>query len=247
MSGDALGQRSGQIAHCTRVGDRPVPVGQFQLRRERDRAGRLHLDGPLRPAQTGLLPGLFERVDVLGEQAGGAAGHRTASGGDPIAAGHGVDGDVDQQRARPADEVGPDSAGRQLHQMRQSVQLTDDHLGGLARRCARPGSDAGARGEAAHVRSENDYRSLHQHYSPHAPHALVCEPGRSRHHVRSGRPTGGVVCRRAAGRGLLAHHPGHGDAGRAGHRRRIAVAGRRRVGDARPGSDARDHRRGREA
>ena len=138
MDGDPLGQRSGQVTHGTRVGDRPVSVGQFQLRGQRDRAGCLHLDGPLRAAQAGLLPGLFKRIDVLGEQAGGAPGDRAATGGHPIATGHGVDPDVDQQRAGPADEIGPDPTGRQLHQMRQSVQFTDHNLGGLARRCPWP-------------------------------------------------------------------------------------------------------------
>ena len=131
-----------------------MPTAEFQLRGERDRPWRLHLDGPLRPTQAGLLPCLLERVDVLGEQADRAAGHGTAPCGDAVTAGHGVDGDVDQQRTGPSDEIGPDSAGGQLDQMWQSMQLPDHDLGGLPRRCTRPGSDAGARGEGAHGRSE---------------------------------------------------------------------------------------------
>ena len=64
------------------------------------------------PRKPGPLPGLFERVDVLVEQAGRAPGHRAAARRDPIAAGHRVDADVDQQRAGAADDIRSDAAGR---------------------------------------------------------------------------------------------------------------------------------------
>ena len=56
--------------------------------------------------------------------------------------------DIDEQRACPADEVRPDSAGGQLHQMRQSMKFTDDDFGGLARRIPGPGPDAATAAKA---------------------------------------------------------------------------------------------------
>ena len=156
-----------------------MSVGHLQLRRQGDRPGRLHLDRALRPSQTRLLPRLFERVDVFGEQAGRAAGNRTASCGDPVAARHGVDGDVDQQRASAADEVGADAAGRQLDQVRQACAVR-------RRRSRRPRAPTFP--ATIRCRWPRRSHSLHQQYSPHAPHALVCGTGRSRHHARSGRP-----------------------------------------------------------
>ena len=156
VGGHTLGQRPGQVAQRTGIGDGAVAAGQFQLRGQRDRAGRLHLHRARSATQSGPLPGLFERVDVLVEQAGRAPGHRAAARRDAIAAGHGVDADVDQQRAGAADDVGTDSAGRQLHQMRQRVQFADDHLGGLSRRRPGPRTDAGRCGENTH--SSNSIR-----------------------------------------------------------------------------------------
>jgi hypothetical protein len=51
----------------------------------------------------------------------------------------------------PTDQIGADATGRQLDQVRQRVQLTDHHFSGLTCRRARPGSDAGCRGENAHA------------------------------------------------------------------------------------------------
>ena len=150
VGGHALGQRPGQVAQRTGIGDGAVAAGQLQLRGQRDRARRLNLHRARSAAQTRLLPGLFERVDVLVEQAGRASGHRAAARRDAIAAGHRVDADVDQQRAGAADHVGSDAAGRQLHQMGQRVQFADDHLGGLPRRRPGPGTDAGRCGENTH-------------------------------------------------------------------------------------------------
>ena len=133
MSSYSLGERSRQITHGAAIRDRPMPARQFQVRRERDRAGCLDLHGSVRSAQACLFPGLFERIDVLGEQADRTAGGGTAACGYSVTARHGVDRDIDEQRACPADEVRPDSAGGQLHQMRQSMKFTDDDFGGLAR------------------------------------------------------------------------------------------------------------------
>ena len=130
-SGDALGEAARQVADRSGVGDRAVAVGQFEVRRQRDRPGRLHLDGARAAAQTGPLPRLFERVDVLVEQARRAAHHGASPGGDAVAAGHGVDADVDEQCAGTADQIGADAAGGQLDQVGQRVQLTDHHFGGL--------------------------------------------------------------------------------------------------------------------
>ncbi len=106
VGGEPLGQRSGQVAHRTPVGDRPVPAGEFEVRGQGDRPGRLHLHGAARTPESGLLPRLFERVHVLVEQAGGPAHRGAAARGDPVAARHGVDADVDEQRGRSADHVG---------------------------------------------------------------------------------------------------------------------------------------------
>ena len=105
--------------------------------------GRLHLDHAAGTAQARDLPGLFQGVHVLVEQADGPAGDRAGPGGDAVAARHRVDGHVDQQRARPAEHVGADSAGRQLDDVGQRIrQFADDNLGGLARGDAGPRSDA---------------------------------------------------------------------------------------------------------
>jgi hypothetical protein len=61
-------------------------------------------------------------------------GSSSEASSDAIAAGHRVDADVDQQRCRPADHVGPDAAARQFDQMRKRVQFADHDLGRLARR-----------------------------------------------------------------------------------------------------------------
>ena len=102
-------------------------------------------------AQAGGLPGLFERVDVLVEQADGAAGDRAGPGGKPVAAGHRVDRHVDQQRTGPADHVGAHAARGQLDEVSQRArEFADDDFGGLARGDAGPRSDAGGGGENTH-------------------------------------------------------------------------------------------------
>ncbi len=128
----ALGQRPGQVTQRAGVGDRAVPAGQLEHGGQRDRPRRLHLHRARRAAQPRLLPCLFERVDVLVEQAGRAPDNRAAAGRDAISPGHGVDADVDQQRTGPADDVGAHAAGGQFRQVRQRMQFADDDLGGLA-------------------------------------------------------------------------------------------------------------------
>lgn len=155
---DALGQRRPEVPKRTGIGDGPVSPGQFEVRGQRDGTGRLQLDRAAAAAQTGLLPRLFERVEILAEQAHRAAQRRTAPRCDPVPARHGVDTDVDQKRPGAADQIGADAAGRQLHQMRQRVQFTDDDLGGLPRRGPRPGSDTGRGRENTH--GVNDIRRM---------------------------------------------------------------------------------------
>ena len=70
---------------------------------------------------------------ILVEQADGPPHHRATARGDPVAARHRVDPDVDEQCTGPADHVGADASARQLDKMRQGVQFTDDDLGGLPR------------------------------------------------------------------------------------------------------------------
>ena len=121
------------------IGDRPVPVGQFQLGGQRDRPGRLNLDRSPAAPQTCDLPSLFQRVDVFVEQAGRPSRHRAGPGRHPVPARHRVDGDVDQQRTGTPDDVGAHSPGRQLDQMRhRAAEFADDDLGGLPRGGARP-------------------------------------------------------------------------------------------------------------
>ncbi len=125
--------------HRAEIGDRPVPVGQFQLGGQRDRTGRLHLDRSPAAPQTRGLPGLFQRVDVLVEQAGRPTRHRAGAARDPVATGNRVDGHVDQQPTGAPDDVGAHSPGRQLDDVDQcSAQLADDDLGGLPRGRAGP-------------------------------------------------------------------------------------------------------------
>ena len=111
MCGDPFGQRGGDVVDGAEVGDRAVPVGQFQLGGQRDRPGCLDLDRSSTPPQTRGLPSLFQRIDVFVEQAGGAPRHRAGPGRHPVATGHRVNGHVDQQRTGPPDDVGPYSPG----------------------------------------------------------------------------------------------------------------------------------------
>ena len=134
-----------------------MAAGQLELCGQRDWTRCLHLHRARPATQAGLLPRLFECVDVLVEQAGGPADDGAAAGSDAIPAGHGVDADVDQQRSGPADHVGPDAAGRQFDEMRKRVQFADHDLGGFARRRPWPGPDAGRCGENTH--SLNSIRS----------------------------------------------------------------------------------------
>ena len=127
-----LGERSGEITHSARVGDGSMAAGQFQLGRQRDRAGGLDFHGTSAAAQAGVLPRLLERIEILVEQADSASQHRAAPRREPVTTWHGVDSDVDEQRTGSADDVGTDPSVRQLHEMRQRVQFTDDDLGGLA-------------------------------------------------------------------------------------------------------------------
>ena len=121
------------------VGDRPVTVGQFQLGGQRDRPRRLDFDRPPAAPQTRDLPCLFQRIDVLVEQADRPSRHRAGPSRHPVAAGHRVDGDVDQQRTGPPDDVGAHSPGGQLDQVgHRSAQLADDNLGGCSRGGTRP-------------------------------------------------------------------------------------------------------------
>src|SRR3546814_10206039 len=62
---------------------------------------------------------------------------------DSIGTGRGVEVDVDQNCPRPADHVSAETAARQLHQMRETTQLTEDGCGTFAGIRARPGSDSG--------------------------------------------------------------------------------------------------------
>ncbi len=125
--------------HGAEIGDRPMPVGQFQLGGQRDRPGRLNLDRSPAAPQTRDLPRLFQRVDVFVEQADRPSRHRAGPGGQPVAAGHRVDGHVDQQRTGPPDDVGAHSPGGQLDEVgHRGAQFADDDLGRLARGGARP-------------------------------------------------------------------------------------------------------------
>ncbi len=141
----ALGERGRKIAQRTVIGDGPVSVGQFELSGQRDRTGRLHLDGAATAPQPGTLPGLFQRIDVLAEQALRPPQSSAATTGDAVAARHGVDADVDQQGPGPPDQVGADSPRRQFHEVRQVVQFTDDNFCGSAWLGAGPGTDTGGR------------------------------------------------------------------------------------------------------
>ena len=133
---DALGKGGRQIPYRPGIGDCPVAIGQFQLGRQCDRTGCLHLDHPIRAPC--LLPCLFECVDVFIEQAARPPHHRTGARGDPVATGDGVQGDINQERAGASDQIGPHAPIGKLHQVRQLVQLADDDLGGLPRRRTRP-------------------------------------------------------------------------------------------------------------
>jgi hypothetical protein len=154
------GQRSREIAQRACVRDGPVTAGQLQLRRQRDRSWRLHLHRARAAAQARLLPRLFERIDVLVEQAGRPANHGAAAGRNAIAARHGVDADVHQQRSGPPDQVRAYAAARQFDQMRKAVQFADDDLCGFTRRRSRPRSDAGRCGEKTHSLTVFDRATL---------------------------------------------------------------------------------------
>ncbi len=145
-----FGQRSGQVPHRAGVGDGSVPARQFQMCGQCDRPGRLHLHHARAATQPGFLPGLLKCVDVLVEQAGRPAGHRTATGGDAVSAWNRVDRDIHQERTGAADQIGTHTAIGQLDQVGQIVQFTDNHLGGLPGRQPRPGSDAGCGSESGH-------------------------------------------------------------------------------------------------
>ena len=131
----ALGKGCGEVTYRTGIGDSAVAVGQFQRSGQRDGAGRLHLHHPV--ATPGPLPCLFECVDVFVEQAACPPHHRSGARCNAVAAGDGVDGDIDQKTPGPADQVGAHTTVGKFHQMRKTVQFADHDLGGLAGR--RPG------------------------------------------------------------------------------------------------------------
>jgi hypothetical protein len=110
VHGHPFGQRGSQIAQRSGIGDRTVPAGQLQFRGQGDGAGDLHLDGAPLAGRAGLLPGLLQSIDVLGEQACRPAGDGSGTRRDPVPARHGVDGDVHQQPTGPADHVRADAA-----------------------------------------------------------------------------------------------------------------------------------------
>ena len=151
MRGDPFGQRRGDVVDGAEVGDRPVPIGQLQLGGQRDRPRCLNLDRSPAAPQTRDLPSLFQRIDVLVEQAGRPSRHRAGPGHHPVATRHRVDGDVDQQRTGTPDDVGAHSAGRQLDQVSQrGAELADDNLGGRSRGGTRPRPGAGSGCENTH-------------------------------------------------------------------------------------------------
>ena len=80
------------------------------------------------------------------ERAGGLAGDGTGARDDPVPARDGVDGDVDEKRSSPADDVRADAARRQFGEIWQ-IEFADDHLGGGTRCGTRPRTDSGGGGE----------------------------------------------------------------------------------------------------
>ena len=185
------------------IGDRPVPVGQLQLRGQRDRARRLHLDRPVAPPRRPAFSHASSSASMSSSSRLTARRvDRAAARGDAVPARHGVDADVDKQGAGAADHVGADAPGRQLDQVRQRVQFADDHLGGLT--CDVPGQDPMPVAAAKSLTRPTVFDT--------ARYALICGTARTATMPAAVRPTGGDVRRGAAGRGVHAHRRGHRDA-----------------------------------
>ena len=117
------------------------PLASSSLGGQRDRPRCLHLDHPAAAAQTGGFPGLFESVHVLVEQADRPAGHRAGPGGEPVAARHRVDGDVDQQRARPGPSMSAPTPRAGSSTMWASASASSPTTTSAACRAAVPGHD----------------------------------------------------------------------------------------------------------
>jgi hypothetical protein len=136
----ALGQRLGEVAPGAAVDDRPLAAQPLQTGGERERARGLHLERP-GPA----LGGVVQRVEVAGEELPRPS-HVDPGARDEPPAGRGeVDGEVDEQRRGAPDQIRPGTSGRQLRQVRQAGQLTEDgahRVGGVA---AGQRADAGGR------------------------------------------------------------------------------------------------------
>ncbi|SLH94156.1 Uncharacterised protein [Mycobacteroides abscessus subsp. abscessus] len=138
VPGQTLGQRIRQVADRTGIGQRTMAVGQFDLGGQRERTGRLQLEHPSGTRRPRGLPRFFERVQVGAQQVTGAPGDRAGPRSEAVAAGAGVEAQIDQQGRHPADHVRADAALGQFHQVRQIGQFAEHGGGGLPRIGTRP-------------------------------------------------------------------------------------------------------------
>jgi hypothetical protein len=87
------------------IGKDLVPTAQLHLGGQRPRPGSLHLDHL--QAGPGDLDRLLERIQIRAQQINATAVVATGPRGDPVAGGHQLDGEVDEQRRGAADQVRP--------------------------------------------------------------------------------------------------------------------------------------------